>query len=324
MLPVDRLAAVSRDMFRIVPAGDGLRDAALALLCGGEATGDLFLSAAPTSFPRGAGEIPLDDLLVACAGSRMIGAALAVRRPGKMAFVWPPVVIAGEVADDDRRAAARELLQELARRLDAAGTQFAQSLLETDDVLGKKVLSEGGFPYLTDLLQLSRPATLPKNEPAMPLEAARYSETAHALFAHMIERTFQRTLDCPSLARVRDGAAALEALQNGGQFDPALWEIVRWNGLEAAVLLCADHPERRVREIAYLGVVSEARGRGIGRALVCRALGQARHDGCESVEVAVDAGNRYALEIYRSLGFRVVRKIAVHLRLREEIGAAPR
>jgi GNAT superfamily N-acetyltransferase len=52
-----------------------------------------------------------------------------------------------------------------------------------------------------------------------------------------------------------------------------------------------------------LYVADEARGTGLGRALVEAALGRARERGCRRVELDVDEGNAPALALYESLGF---------------------
>lgn len=300
-------------MLQIVPAGRNLRDAALTLLYSRLPAGERQQQVSQMQRAVEAGEIPLDDLLVALVDARPVGVVLAVRRPGGMAFIWPPATI------DGREDTARQLLESIADRLDAGGTQYTQCLLETDDAVGKTVMIDGGFPYCTDMLLLTRPVAPPVDPLPIALSTIEYDDATHALFARVMESTFTGTLDCPALSRSRSGDAALAAHRATGRFDPALWEVFHSPDSAVGVLLCVDHPDRRVREIAYLGVVPEARGRGIGRAMLRRALSQARSAGCDSLEVAVDADNRYALEIYRLSGFSVERRMAVHLRLRTAV-----
>lgn len=295
-------------MLQIVPAGHDLRDAALMLLYGRRPEGDP-KQLSEMQMAVESGEVPLDDLLVALVDDRPIGAILAVRRAGGMAFVWPPATI------DDTGGMARLLLQTIAQRLDSGGTQFAQCLLETDDAAAKTVMNDGGFPYLTDILLLNRSVAAPADPLANALTTTAYEDETHGLFVQVMESTFDGTLDCPSLTRLRRGDEALAAHRASGGFDPALWQVFHSPDGTVGVLLCVEHSERRVREIAYMGVVPHARGRGIGRAMLCHTLEQARRADCDFLEVAVDACNRYALEIYRHLGFSVERRMAVHLRL---------
>jgi ribosomal protein S18 acetylase RimI-like enzyme len=54
-----------------------------------------------------------------------------------------------------------------------------------------------------------------------------------------------------------------------------------------------------------IGVVSEARGRGVGRALLTALIESAREAGLERISLSVEPDNR-AVELYRSLGFAAV------------------
>lgn len=68
-------------------------------------------------------------------------------------------------------------------------------------------------------------------------------------------------------------------------------------------------------------VTGEARGTGLGRALVEAAIERARERGCVRIELDVDEANTPALTLYRSLGFRddlkaKARSLVLGLRLR--------
>ena len=106
-----------------------------------------------------------------------------------------------------------------------------------------------------------------------------------------------------------------------GRFSPEAWRIFRSGADEVGILLLAEHPDRDTWEVAYLGVVPEARGRGLGRAILRSGLVQAQCSGRPTIEVAVDATNLPALRVYRDLGFCEVRRFAVHLRVRNGQGA---
>lgn len=59
--------------------------------------------------------------------------------------------------------------------------------------------------------------------------------------------------------------------------------------------------------IQNVGVTPDARGLGLGRAIVLRALHGFRAAGMRRVYLEVTADNGPAVELYRSLGFRVLR-----------------
>lgn len=56
--------------------------------------------------------------------------------------------------------------------------------------------------------------------------------------------------------------------------------------------------------ITHMYVAPEARGRGLGRALLTEAIARARAWGIERLELAVVTDNAAALHLYASLGFR--------------------
>ena len=62
-----------------------------------------------------------------------------------------------------------------------------------------------------------------------------------------------------------------------------------------------------VGAIQNVGIAPDARGLGLGRALVLKALYGFRAAGMRRVYLEVTVGNEPAMELYRSLGFRVVR-----------------
>ncbi|MSR58322.1 MAG: GNAT family N-acetyltransferase [Planctomycetaceae bacterium] len=282
------------------------------------------------------GELSLDDLLIARVDGDLAGVVFAVRRPGRAAFLWPPVV-----ADRyDLNDVSRQLLQVVACRLDAAGVLFIQSLIEPDDTFGRQVLACGGFPHCTDLLLMTRAAVRPA-EPShrsaddqnrderrrterpgddcrsdvRRLASTAFTEVSQEVFARVVEASFAGSLDCPELARLRRGDEALALHRTAGPFDPEQWRLYRNGETTVGVLLSVDHDDRDSREIVYLGVVPRERGYGLGRMMVDDAAERAACAGRETLEVAVDAGNRYALALYRDAGFIEQRRMAVHLRL---------
>ena len=68
----------------------------------------------------------------------------------------------------------------------------------------------------------------------------------------------------------------------------------RWGG-------CLDGEECNVEDVF---VSAEARGSGLGRALVSAAIDRARERGCRRMELDTGDDNAAAQGLYRSLGFR--------------------
>jgi ribosomal protein S18 acetylase RimI-like enzyme len=79
-------------------------------------------------------------------------------------------------------------------------------------------------------------------------------------------------------------------------------------------LLLAEHPGGTQWEVTYLGVVPEARGHGLGLAIVRYAQRVATAAGCERLVLAVDANNRPALDVYAAAGMVAWRRRRIFLR----------
>jgi ribosomal protein S18 acetylase RimI-like enzyme len=60
--------------------------------------------------------------------------------------------------------------------------------------------------------------------------------------------------------------------------------------------------------VVYLGVVPASRQRGIGRALVMRAVRDTANLGLPQIGLAVDVANTPAMRLYEKMGFREIRQ----------------
>jgi ribosomal protein S18 acetylase RimI-like enzyme len=79
------------------------------------------------------------------------------------------------------------------------------------------------------------------------------------------------------------------------------------------VLLVNAVPDEDGWDVAYVGVVPEARRRGVGTELVRKALFEAKAAGVPYVALSVDDRNAPARELYRRLGFEPVERREVFL-----------
>ncbi len=123
---------------------------------------------------------------------------------------------------------------------------------------------------------------------------------------------FNRCID--AVARERRWIALLEAppLEASRQFVRQVIQgggvhLVAVDGAGAVVGWCDI--ERRGREgfghggRLGIGMLPEARGRGLGRRLMTDAIQAARRQGLERIELEVFASNSRAIALYESLGF---------------------
>ncbi len=75
-------------------------------------------------------------------------------------------------------------------------------------------------------------------------------------------------------------------------------------------------------EIQNVGVAPEYRGLGLGRALVLKALQGFQKSELKQVQLEVTAHNMPAVELYRSIGFRLTQTILATLPTAEEVTSA--
>lgn len=316
----EHLPPAKNSMITVVPADGDLRQTALTLLHSRLAPGERETQLAAFLGSVQRGELTLDDLLLATVGGEPAGALLFVRQPGRMAFLWPPVVpVAGNC-----EAVSDALLRGAAARLDAQGVQFVQCILELEDDANRELLIRNGFQHAADLLFLRRSL----REPLPLLADGRAEETNlnwlpfderhRGRFVEILDRTYSGTRDCPLLSRVRNAADALAWHRGTGSFDPARWRICRRDGVDAGVLLLGEDLDQNTWEVVYLGVVPEWRGQGLGRAMLRSALEQARDAGRLAMHLAVDSTNTYAINIYNRIGFTVTTVRGVYLRMTPE------
>ncbi|HWM87904.1 MAG TPA: GNAT family N-acetyltransferase [Kofleriaceae bacterium] len=105
---------------------------------------------------------------------------------------------------------------------------------------------------------------------------------------------------------------ALAARMRAEQVDLHLSRVICVDGEPAGLCLLAQRG-RRVR-VAAMGVASSRRGLGLGRALIDEAIDIARAAGADRLLLEVIASNPAALGLYRSAGFRQIRRLLGHTR----------
>ena len=133
----------------------------------------------------------------------------------------------------------------------------------------------------------------------------------HALVKH---RSFRDEVDAevfPSLGEYPGCQRLMRDIsQQAGFLGPSTWLIIH-DGEGGASCDCGTiqglSQSAQVGSIQNVGVVPEYRGLGLGRALVLRSLWGFAMAGHQRTTLEVTATNFSAVELYRSLGFRVVK-----------------
>jgi ribosomal protein S18 acetylase RimI-like enzyme len=127
------------------------------------------------------------------------------------------------------------------------------------------------------------------------------------------ERAYLALLEAPPLAEMRKFVLRTIA-QRAPQFVAlADARVVGW-----CDILPKPHPTMLHSGVLGMGVISEYRGRGIGRALMDATLQAAKARGISRVELTVRVDNEPAKRLYESFGFEVEGKCRRHMRVAGE------
>ena len=233
---------------------------------------------------------------------RLVGSALGVVSPGKVAMILTSSCTP-DTALSDAVTEALELLEQKARQ---AGLAILQSLIPRDCADRAQVLSKAGYAFLADMryLVLEVPRSLP-TEPQHPdVVVEDYRSGDEVVFRNTLGRTYEGSLDCPGLNGLRTMEEIVLSHRHTGIHDPKLWLIAKVGDDPVGVVLLTHVPLQSAMEIVYIGVVPEARGCSYGNYLVRLAIEHAIRTNSEHLMLAVDHRNHYARKIYSSFGFK--------------------
>jgi mycothiol synthase len=265
------------------------------------------------------GELAREGVFVAPGEGELLGALVCVPLKGASGLLWPPRARDGP----ERRQVEDALVQRACAWLHRRGAKLAQALLAPEEVCLAAPLVRNSFTRVTSLHYMRHDWDAEEAgglkdvssglADAPHLQYTSYRAVAVPRFDQTLLRTYDDTLDCPELNGVRQLAEIIEGHQAQGAHDPDHWWLAEQSGQPCGVLLIADIPDFSAWDLSYVGVVPEARGRGIGRALVCKALVEAHAVGVRRMTLAVDVRNEPARRLYRDLGFHVTEQREVYL-----------
>jgi ribosomal protein S18 acetylase RimI-like enzyme len=247
------------------------------------------------------GELDPAGVLVARAGAGLAGALVCLPVPGASGLLWPP-----QAHDGPRREQVEDdLVRHASFWLRGRGAKLGQALLAPAEVPLAPPLERNGFDHVTSLWYMRHDLKLPYALVRAPerLVYRPYPEGDPHAFHQTLLRTYQETLDCPEVSGVRSLEEILEGHRAQGPYDPSRWWLALDGDRPVGVLLLGEVPEWGAWEVAYVGVVPEARGHGWGRELMHRALRAAHASEASHLTLSVDARNRAAWKLYLDLGF---------------------
>jgi ribosomal protein S18 acetylase RimI-like enzyme len=231
--------------------------------------------------------------------------------PGASGLLWPP-----QALPDPRRGQVEDhLVRHAADWLRGRGAKLGQALLTPAEAPLAPPLERNGFAHVTSLWYMRHDLKLPYALVRAPERLAyrSYRDGDPDVFHRTLLRTYEDTLDCPEVNGVRDLAEVLEGHRAQGPYDPGRWWLALDGDQPVGVLVLSAVPEWEAWDVAYVGVVPEARGRGWGRELMHRALRAAHASEATHLTLSVDARNRPAWRLYLALGFEAYECREVYL-----------
>ncbi|MCH7812638.1 MAG: GNAT family N-acetyltransferase [Planctomycetes bacterium] len=244
----------------------------------------------------------LTGLWGAYAGQRLVSATMLIVSPGRLGAVHVPP---GQ-PNETRARATVALLDTLQRHAWDASLGMLQTLLTPEQNRWAMVFEQAGFGFLAELCYLDRKADDPTPPVRRPtgLSFVTFGPESRSLFLGVLEATYRDSLDCPRLAGIRRVEDVLATHQATGIFDPQSWQVALIDGRPMGLLLLAAVRDRPLLEVVYMGVAPQARGRGVGDAIMARAVERTRQGDGKSLTLAVDSTNRPARDLYERWSFR--------------------
>lgn len=249
------------------------------------------------------GDIRLEGLIGCWDQDRMVGAILCIPSPGRSVVAWPPRFLRA-ATHAEISTIRHSLFQGMRQYASTEKARLAQVLLATHEQENVNALEAEGFFHLAHLIYLRRPSNLrPIPAPPAEIEYVSYQPDRRVDFMQVLERSYEASHDCPQLTGARSMEDILESHRAQGVFDPNHWFLARRDGHWVGCLLLAGLPEYNALEVAYVAVLPEARGEGMGRELIHQAIRVCQLVGVDIVTLAVDSRNVPARKLYEDEGF---------------------
>lgn len=195
---------------------------------------------------------------------------------------------------------------------DCASPATYQARIDVADIATVEALERAGMRVVNVMVTLRcDPAAVP-GEPREAAVEVRDADPEHDLvLLDVAARAFRYSrfhLDpaIPNQVADRIKRDWVRSYLDGVRGEQLLVAVADGEPVGFLAVLAREHDGRRVRVIDLVGVAPEARGSGVGTALVRRFHEESRGH-CAAVEVGTQLANVEALQFYERLGYRTTR-----------------
>jgi len=259
-------------------------------------------------------DLAIDRQIAAFGAGKLLASCLCVISPGRTATIIVPPSSPDLPPEVSRKQVIVGILKKLANSCKKWDLAVLQSILPAGPSPEAEMFEKAGFMNIAELvyMQCRLAGVCESQGDPESTTYQSYCRENHDLFAKTVLASYQGSLDCPALSGLRNADDVITGHKSSGQFDPGLWFLLMYQDRPAGIAMVnrqADKPT--VCELVYMAVLPEFRGRGLGRALLGKVAGQARHKGLKQMQLAVDAANQPGLRLYRRFGFRETDRRAV-------------
>jgi ribosomal protein S18 acetylase RimI-like enzyme len=223
---------------------------------------------------------------------------------GEVGFLDPPGALSGITRDQ-----ATALLK-FSKDAFAPSAGLIQLMLPADDDVLESSARAAGLDFVANLLLLGRSCAQQEIE---PLDPALHFAACGLELPHVIENTYEGTLDCPMLTGKRATSDVIKGYAATGSTGKTYWRTLFASQNPIGCVLVATHPKLEIAELVYMGLVPPARGLGIGGHLLMEAERLTLASGLSKLVIGVDAANAPARKHYEDAGYLVWERKRVFL-----------
>lgn len=191
------------------------------------------------------------------------------------------------------------------------GCSMVQILLAPDDEASSQIVAEAGLERIAELQYMEKTLLDSPQERSVPWQFRSVGRLGGRRLGQLLKQTYVDSQDCPGLGGQRPISEVLASHRSTGQYTPAWWLVASREGKPVGCVLANRSQDPHAVEIAYLGVVPQFRGQGMGGALLDRLAVRVWRTQRRVLRLAVDSQNAPALALYGRYGFTITHRRSV-------------